>query len=133
MSNFPDVTPGDTFTVTITQATSTTWTIYMDDVTQTETFSTTQTYPPPSPAGPTSETSAEWIVEAPELSRGARPAPLADYTPTTFTNLSVVGSDSEQSEQALFQGSDFVSVPSGMAEGGTSFNVTYGDTIPYPP
>ncbi|MGC2295197.1 MAG: G1 family glutamic endopeptidase [Candidatus Dormiibacterota bacterium] len=133
MSNFPDVTPGDTFTVTITQATSTTWTIYMDDVTQTETFTTTQTYPPPSPPSPTSETSAEWIVEAPELSMGGSPAPLAAYTPTTFTNLSVVGSDSEQSEQALFQGSDFVSVPSGMAEGGTSFNLTYGDTIPYPP
>ncbi|MGC2207770.1 MAG: G1 family glutamic endopeptidase [Candidatus Dormiibacterota bacterium] len=130
MSNFPNMIPGDTFTVTITKATSTTWTIDMDDVSQTETFSTTQTYPPSG----TSETSAEWIVEAPITSTsGGQPAPLADYTPTTFTNLSVVGSDSEQSEQALFQGSDYVSVPSGMAEGGSSFNVAYGDTIPYPP
>ena len=131
-SNFANMMPGDTFTVTITQATSTTWTIDLDDVTQAETFATTQTYPPPSPPSPTSETSAEWIVEAPIIS-GTQPAPLADYTPTTFSNLSVVGSDSEQSEQALFQGSDFVSVPSGMAEGGSSFNVAYGDTIPYPP
>ncbi|MGA7088242.1 MAG: G1 family glutamic endopeptidase [Candidatus Dormiibacterota bacterium] len=129
MSNFPNMIPGDTFTVTITKATSTTWTIDMDDVSQTETFSTTQTYPPSG----TSETSAEWIVEAPTLTSGGQPAPLADYTPTTFTNLSVVGSDSEQAELALFQGSDFVSVPSGMAEGGSSFNVAYGDTIPYPP
>jgi len=126
-TSFPDMVPGDTLTITITQATSTTWTIDLDDVTQSESFTTTQTYPPSGAA----ETSAEWIVEAPLV--GGAQALLADYTPTTFTNLSVVGSDSEQTELALFQNSDFVSVPSGTAEGGTSFNLTYGDTIPYPP
>jgi len=113
-SNFANTIPGDTFTVTVTQVTSTTWTIDMDDMTQGETFSTTQTYP----LSGTSETSAEWIVEASTLTSGGQPAPLADYTPTTFTNLSVAGSDSDQIELALFQGTDFVSVPSGTAEGG---------------
>ncbi len=126
---FADMAPGDTFTITISKTTSTTWTIAMDDVTQGETFSTVQTYPP----GGTSETSAEWIVEAPSETEGGDTVPLADYTPTTFTNLSVVGSDSEQTEIVMYQGDDFVSVPSGTAEGGTSFNLTYGDTIPYPP
>ena len=123
--------PGDIFTVNISEVTSTTWTISMDDITQSETFSTTQTYPPSG----VSETSAEWIVEAPTVDEGAGPviAPLADYTPTTFANLSVVGSDSEQTELALYQGGDFVSVPSGVGEGGGTFNVNYGDTIPAPP
>jgi hypothetical protein len=129
--DFTGMEPGDTFTVTISEATSTTWTIDMDDVTQSEDFTTTQTYPPSG----TSETSAEWIVEAPTVEGGGGPfiAPLADYVPTTFTNLSVVGSDSEETEFVMYQGTNFVSVPSGPGEGGASFNVTYGDTIPYPP
>lgn len=125
--SFPSMVPGDTVTITINQVSGTSWNITIDDVTQAESFTTTQTYNP----GGATETSAEWIVEAP-LVNGTE-APLADYTPVTFTDLSVVGSDSEQNDIAMFQNPSYVSVPSGVGEGGTSFNVAYGDVIPTPP
>ncbi|HEY6539120.1 MAG TPA: G1 family glutamic endopeptidase [Candidatus Dormibacteraeota bacterium] len=126
-ASFPNMAPGDVMTINIHQVSGTTWEISMDDVTENETFTSDETY---NPSG-TTETSAEWIVEAPDV--GGSTAPLADYTPTTFSGLSVQGTDSEQTEIALFQGSDYVSVPSGPAEGGTSFNVDWGDVIPLPP
>jgi len=127
-ASFPKMIPGDTVTVTIQQVSGTSWDITIDDVTQSENVTFPETY---NPSTGTTETSAEWIVEAPTVSGST--TQLADYTPTGFTNLSVVGSDSEQSEIAMYQNPTFVSVPSGTGEGGSSFNIAYGDVIPPPP
>jgi len=75
------ISPVDLVTVSIslTNATSGTWSIKISDATSGQSFNKTMTYS-------SSRLSAEWIVERP-LVNGAMP-PLASFTTTTFTSCS---------------------------------------------
>ncbi len=133
------VEPGDSITVSITQVSSQQWSITLTDNGQTShgaqpSFTTTQSYSGPG-------TSAEWILEAPEVN--GRQATLAQYGSTTF-DLSTVngvspnlraGTDGEL-VQGSFRRSQVVSIPSGPDTGtppGDGFAVAYGSTAPPPP
>lgn len=120
------VAAGDSITIAISQVSGSTWEISFTDNTSGDNFTTDQTY-----TG--SGTTADWIVEAP-LSGGTQTS-LADYTPTGFTGIGARGSDTADEAVFMAQGMPAVtvSVPSGVGEGGSSFNVAYGGTIPYPP
>jgi hypothetical protein len=134
------VQPGDSITVAITKTTATTWSITLTDNGKPghapqAPFTTTQTY---SGAG----TSAEWVLEAPEVN--GRVATLAQYGSTTF-DLSTVdgqspalkaGTAGEMVQQSGFFRSQVVSMPSNPDTGppvGDGFSVAYGSTAPPPP
>ncbi|MGH7639774.1 MAG: G1 family glutamic endopeptidase [Candidatus Dormibacteria bacterium] len=122
--------PGDSLTVTIDQVSGASWDITLDDTTQDEAATFPVTYPS---TGTCTCSTAEWIVEAPEDSSTGQSYPLAPYDPTEFTAIAAGGPDTDQVEVVMYQTPDYVSVPSGPGEGGTSFNIQYGDTIPAPP
>lgn len=133
------VQPGDSITVTITKVSGSTWSISLTDNGKSghsaqPTFTTTQSY-----SG--SGTSAEWIVEAPEVN--GRIATLANYGSTIFdlgkvNGASVVlpaGSGGEMVQSSLFS-STVESVPSSPDTGppaGDGFACAYGSTAPPAP
>ena len=133
------VQPGDSITVSIAKQASGRWTITLTDngsvshPTQPE-FTTTQSYSGPG-------TSAEWIMEAPQV--GGRIATLANYGSTSFDHgiantaapVLTAGTDGE-----IVQGNgrkkQVVSIPSGPDIGspaGDGFAVAYGSTAPPAP
>ncbi len=75
------VNAGDTVTVTITEQSAGSWLIEMKDVTTKKTYSTTLGYN-------SSESSAEWIQEAPSIGRSI--APLDSFGKITFSGASSV-------------------------------------------
>ncbi len=146
-TDIPSITvdPGDSITVTITKETSSItspascsagkWLITLSDngssshAAQPE-FATCQSYSGPG-------TSAEWIVEAPEVN--GRIATLADYGSTTFglspSVLTVNGADTDLAAGnggEMEQNGEVVSVPSSPTDG-DAFSCAYGSTAPSPP
>jgi hypothetical protein len=119
------VSPGDSVTVTIYQVSGTSWEILLTDNTTGGSFSTEQTY------DPDPGTSAEWIVEAPTDASNDTVYPLADYSPTTFSELEITGTENALTEWVMVQGEVQVSTPSTLNSEG--FNVAYGDVAPAPP
>ncbi|HUY09271.1 MAG TPA: G1 family glutamic endopeptidase [Candidatus Dormibacteraeota bacterium] len=121
-----DVAPGDSISVAISQFSSSVWSIEVSDNTTGNTFATHQAY-----TGPLS--SAEWIVEAPEVNGVI--ANLGEYSPDVkFSGLGVVGSQTSQNsltKAALVQDGRQVSTPSSWTTSG--FTVAYGDLAPPPP
>jgi hypothetical protein len=116
------VSPGDQLQVTITQAGGGQWSIALLDTTSGSSFTTDQSY-----SGPLS--SAEWIVEAPEVNGSL--STLADYTTTTFSHLGLTGPYSSEVESLMVQNGQQVSTPSALATSG--FEVAYGATAPPSP
>jgi hypothetical protein len=114
---------GNEVTVTIGQISGTEWGITLTDDTNGESFTTDQTY-----TGP--ESTAEWIVEAPELN--GEITTLAPYTPdVTFSDLGISPVNTTLAEFIMVQAASQVSTPSVLTSSG--FNVAYGDTAPAPP
>jgi hypothetical protein len=137
----PSVTvePGDSVTVSIVKVSSTQWSIALTDNGKSghpaqPPFTTTQAYSGPG-------TSAEWVLEAPEVN--GRIATLAQYGSTVF-DLSTAngsspglkaGTDGEMVQGNFFRG-QVVSVPSGPDTGtppGDGFAVAYGSVQPPAP
>ncbi len=136
------VDPGDSITVTIKDVSGSTWSIAVTDsggpnhtLTTPETFSTTQTYSGPG-------TSAEWIVEAPEVDGSI--ATLAHYASTAFSSATVNGSSialQNGTGGEMVQGGGFlssgsvVSIPSapGPSPADNGFACAYGSTQPAAP
>jgi hypothetical protein len=87
------VNPGDTVTASIKEVSSGEWTINIEDVTDGESYSNTVSYD-------SSESSAEWIEEAP--SDGSTIVPLDQFGPVTFTG----GSTTENGQAVSIAGSD---------------------------
>lgn len=118
------VTPGDDITVSISQASSTSWHIAVTDDRTSQTFATDQPY-----AGPAA--SAEWIVEAPSAGADLQ-YPLAIFSPTvTFTNLAFTGPEDTLTELVMEQSRKIVATPSGLSS--TGFSIAYGATAPPAP
>jgi hypothetical protein len=118
------VTPGDQITVSISQASSTSWHIAVTDDTTAQTFATDQPYTGPG-------ASAEWIVEAPSAGIGLQ-YPLAVFSPAvTFTSLAFAGPENTLTELVMRQGRKIVAMPS--VPSATGFSVAYGATAPPAP
>jgi hypothetical protein len=114
---------GDQVTVTIGQISGSEWEITVADDTDGQSFSTDQVY-----TGP--ESSAEWIVEAPEVN--GQITTLAPYSPDVdFSDLRMTGSNTELAEWILVQDDVRVSTPSALTAAG--FNVAYGGVAPAAP
>ncbi len=121
------VSPGDSMTASIVNDGGGSWTITLKDVTQSESFTTTQSY-----SGPAS--SAEWIEEAPTI--GGHIATLADYGQTTFSSLTVNGGNPglvSQDGGVMIQRHKQVSTPSVPSKQTNAFAVAYGSTSPSAP
>ncbi|MGA2282995.1 MAG: G1 family glutamic endopeptidase [Candidatus Dormibacteria bacterium] len=127
------ITPGDAMCASIIEVTPTGRQISLNDVTTGTQFSTTQTY-----TGP--EDSAEWIVEAPDVTTAnysCAPCNLADYGATTFhsttvnpfSNPSLIPADGLE----MVQHGNLVSVPSDPGLGQNAFTVAYGSIQPLAP
>jgi hypothetical protein len=133
------VEPGDSITVSITQVAGPTWKVTLTDNGQPghpaqPSFSTTQTYTGPG-------TSAEWILEAPQV--GGRVATLAPYGSTKFDLGSADGATpglaagtSGELTQGSFFHSTVVSIASAPDTGtpvGDGFATAYGSVAPPAP
>jgi hypothetical protein len=75
------VNPGDSVTVTLTQKDAVNWTIAMKNNTTSQRYSTTVTYR-------SSNSSAEWVQEAPSVGRGT--IPLDDFGILSFSDATAV-------------------------------------------
>lgn len=121
------VEPGDKMSASIQNQGGGQWKITLTDVTENETFSTTQSYSGPG-------TSAEWIQEAPEV--GGRIAKLANYGETTFDNGTVNNGNpglTAADGGYMVQNNKTVSIPSVPDSDTDGFNVAYGSTAPSAP
>lgn len=121
------IQPGDLMSATITNLGSGQWSITLQDVTRSESFTTQQAY-----SGP--QTSAEWIQEAPTV--GGRVAKLASYSQTTFDPGTVNGvspSLAAANGGVMVQNNVQVSTPSLPDTDTDGFNMAYGSTSPAAP
>jgi hypothetical protein len=117
------VLPGDSVTVTITQSQPGSWSIAMKNNTSGKTYQTTVKYQ-------SSNSSAEWVEEAPSAQRGI--IPLDNFGTVQFSNCTAVRdgktlSLSDASAQAITmagRGGQPLAVPSQLASDGRSFSVT---------
>jgi hypothetical protein len=123
------VTAGDSVTVTITQQSGNDWLIAMKNNSSGGSYNITVQYS-------SSNSSAEWVQEAPSIGRGL--VPLDDFGTVQFTGGSAVRDGSAMSLSALGaraitmvnrQG-EAVAQPSTIADDGSSFTVTRTDAIP---
>lgn len=116
------VNPGDSVTVSITQKVGLDWLISMKNNTTGGAYSTTVQYR-------SSNSSAEWVQEAPSVNRGT--LPLDDFGTLTFKGASAVRDGNTLALNALgAQGITMINgarqalaVPSVIASDGTSFSV----------
>lgn len=132
------VTPGDAISASVVKNSDGTWTMTLTDGGQT--FSTARL------SFDSSETSAEWIMEAPGI--GGRTAPLANYGTDIFDPSSVTVTTatkkgtSSQTESPGFTAADggiliqkraIVSIPSTPDPKADGFVISYGSQQPQPP
>jgi hypothetical protein len=123
------VSPGDAVSASVSLAASQ-WTLTLDDKTAGWNFSIVVASPSP----PAAQSSAEWIVERPEVcSRTCSLTTLTTVNPVTFTNAqatstSASGSISQFSyagmEMVDSSGTTVLALPSALSPDGTSFNIT---------
>ncbi len=118
------VAPGDAMTASVSLAGST-WTLAINDTTQSWTYSTNIPTPSPGPQ----QSSAEWIVERPEV--GGSLSTLSDFgnagfTSATATNGSASGPISDFSYQPVqMVGNQVLANPGPLTVGGSAFNVAW--------
>jgi hypothetical protein len=123
IDNGMQIAPDDEITIAISQTDAGSWSISLTDDTTGASFTTLQNY-----SGELA--SAEWIVEAPEV--GGAISVLAPYTTTEFTNLGIVGAESQLAQIAMVQNGIQVSTPSETLAA-TGFSVAYGSQAPPSP
>ena len=117
------VTAGDSVTVTLTQAGATDWSIAMKNNTTGERYTTKVKYA-------SSNSSAEWVQEAPSVGRGL--APLDSFGTLTFTSASAVRDGSKLDLRALDahaitminSARQPLATPSALTADGSGFTVT---------
>jgi hypothetical protein len=117
------VTAGDSVTVTLTQSGASDWSIAMKNNTTGERYTTTVRYV-------SSNSSAEWVQEAPSVGRGV--VPLDNFGAVAFTAASAVRDGTRMDLRALdahaitmINGArQPLATPSVIGADGTSFSVT---------
>lgn len=121
------VGPGDRMRVEIRNLSGSRWSIRVMNLTRNWTFRTVRTY-----SGP--RTSAEWIVEAPQVN--GRNSVLADYGRTAFNLCRVNGRYPRLMKSnggVMTQNNVQVSTPSAPDSEGDGFTIAYGRTLPPAP
>lgn len=119
------VRPGQTITASIVKQASGKWVIKISNGSWT--FTTTKSYTGPG-------TSAEWIVEAPQV--GGTVASIAHTSPVTFTKLTANGANPKlvaADAGKLKQNGKIVESPSLPSAAGNSFRMQYGPKAPKAP
>jgi hypothetical protein len=123
--DLPDpVAPGDVMSASVVLSGST-WELSLADATAGWTFETAIATPSPAP----SQSSAEWIVERPDID-GA-PAVLPDFTPVTFTDATATADSaagpitSYPWAPVAMDGSTILAQPSGLTADGEGFTDTW--------
>ncbi|UNK17182.1 G1 family endopeptidase [Paenibacillus sp. N3/727] len=109
------VHPGDRMKAIIVKRTFNKWLISLQNLTRNWTFRTIQRY-----TGP--QTSAEWIVEAPQV--GGVNTRLARLTPVAFTNYRVNGKIPRLTQAdriIMIQGNKIISIPTRSDQTGNTF------------
>ncbi|HEY1762590.1 MAG TPA: G1 family glutamic endopeptidase [Acidimicrobiales bacterium] len=124
------VAPGDAMSASVSYAANA-WTFTLVNSTEHWTFSRAATEPSPPPA----QSSAEWIVEAPELYEGGSyvESSVADFDPVTFTNASAIENGTATSliglsgvaDVAVNTASTVLTSPGPLSGQGSSFTVTW--------
>jgi hypothetical protein len=117
------VTAGDSVTVTLTQSGASDWSIAMKNNTTGERYTTTVRYV-------SSNSSAEWVQEAPSVGRGV--VPLDSFGTLTFTAASAVRDGAKMDLRALdahaitmINGArQPLATPSQLTSDGSGFTVT---------
>lgn len=118
--------PGDIMFADITKGSGTTWTIELEDVTTSHTFTIHKTYTGQADT-------VEWIVEAPTVGGVAT---LAHYGQTFFSGCGFNGVDAAlttANRGVMIQNGKHVSTPSNPSKLGDGFAVAYGSKTPPPP
>jgi hypothetical protein len=118
------VYPGDRVRAEITRLAGTKWLITLRNKTRKWNFRTVQTY-----SGP--RTSAEWIMEAPQV--GGRVTTLANYGQTAFRFCAANGRNPKLVQNnggVMVQNNIQVSTPSIPGSAGNGFRIAYGAKIP---
>jgi hypothetical protein len=124
------VAPGDVMSASVSYAAST-WTFMLVNSTEHWTFSTTAAEPSPPPQ----QSSAEWIVEAPQVCNpSCAQSSVADFGTVTFTDASAIANGSATSliapsgvaEVALNSAeTQILTSPGPLSDQGSSFVVTW--------
>ncbi len=118
------VAPGDGMTASVSLAGST-WTLAINDTTQSWAYSTNIPSPSPAPQ----QSSAEWIVERPEV--GGSLSTLSDFgnagfTNATATNTTASGPIADFAYQPVqMVGNQVLATPGPLTAAGSSFNVAW--------
>jgi hypothetical protein len=125
------INPGDGMCASITEGARSEWTISIEDTTTgAPSFSIVEPYNGP-------QTSAEWIMERPELcDPSCELTTLANYGQTTFDPGSVNGGNpglTAADGGTMNNGSAVISIPSNPDNDTDGFNVAYGSAQPSPP
>lgn len=118
------VRPGDFISASIRKLSGKKWSIRLTNHTRNWTFRTVRTY-----TGP--QTSAEWIMEAPEIN--GEISTLARYSRTKFANCSINGKNPNlqiSNGGVMTQNNKTVSTPSVPSRSRNSFSVAYGSRRP---
>jgi hypothetical protein len=124
------VHPGDAVSASVT-LTASIWTLSVADATAGWTFSIPIASPTPAPDA----SSAEWIVEAPEVCNpNCAITSLADFGTVTFTNASVtsstggtgnINSNAGLAVETIGSTGDIIMIPGALDSTGTSFTDTW--------
>jgi hypothetical protein len=125
------VHPGDAMTVVITKGTGNAWKIVVTDSTESESFTKNLTYH-------STESSAEWIHEAPEVGGSIvdiATTTNADFDHGTVNGSTVIGSAGAQHRIQLVGASpgDTKATPSKLDSDRDGIAVADGTTVPKPP
>ena len=120
------VVPGDQIQAAVEETSINVWTIFIQDLTQSWTFSQPFDYTSPG-------ASAEWIEEAPSV--GGAQSTLADFGSTTFTSLDFSGTTPSSSVlEPVFMlnpsETEIIAYPGGFDSGTDSFTDYFGAPVP---
>lgn len=121
------ITAGDQVSARIVKNAANSWTLALTDNTTGASFQTTQSY-----TG--TGTSAEWIMEAPNL--GSQGSDLAHFSTFNVTSIDVNGGDPNLTQQdagVMIQSGRQVATPSAPSFTGNAFAMAYGSSAPPAP
>ena len=121
------ISAGDQINARIAKNATDSWTISLTDTTTGASFQTTQSY-----TG--TGTSAEWIMEAPNL--GSQGSDLAHFSTFDVSSMEANGADPELTDQdagVMIQQGQQVATPSPPSFTGNAFAMAYGATAPQAP
>jgi Tfp pilus assembly protein FimT len=119
------VSPGDSVTVTLSEQSAGQWQIAMKDNTSGQAYNTSTQYA-------STESSAEWVEEAPSSARSSSIVPLDNFGTINFSGASAVengktvsvGQANGQAITMINRSGQALATPSALASNGSAFSIT---------